>query len=61
MGGMSQHEPSSHMGQKDEWLTSLDIVRDLGEFDLDPCSPINRPWDTARRHLTIQDDGLSHE
>lgn len=61
MGGMSQHEPSSHMGQKDEWLTPPDIVRDLGEFDLDPCSPINRPWDTARRHLTIQDDGLSHE
>lgn len=28
-------------------------------FDLDPCSPIARPWDTAALHYTIEDDGLS--
>jgi len=44
---------------KDEWLTPPEIVRSLGIFDLDPCSPINRPWDTAKQHLTIEDDGLS--
>lgn len=43
---------------KDEWLTPPEIVKALGAFDLDPCSPVNRPWDTAKRHLTIQDDGL---
>jgi hypothetical protein len=42
----------------DEWLTPPEILRSLGEFDLDPCSPINRPWPTASRHFTIQDNGL---
>ena len=43
---------------KDEWLTPPSIIHALGEFDLDPCSPINRPWDTARKHYTINDNGL---
>ena len=43
---------------KDEWLTPPYIVKALGEFDLDPCSPIKRPWDTAKEHFTIEDDGL---
>ena len=46
---------------KDEWLTPPEIVRALGTFDLDPCSPVNRPWPTALRHLTVEDDGLMHE
>lgn len=46
---------------KDEWLTPPEIVRSLGDFDLDPCSPINRPWDTAKKHLTVIDDGLNQE
>lgn len=44
----------------DEWLTPPEILQALGSFDLDPCSPINRPWDTAKKHLTIQDNGLLH-
>lgn len=43
---------------KDEWLTPPEIVSALGKFDLDPCSPINRPWDTAINHFTINDNGL---
>lgn len=43
---------------KDEWLTPPEIVRALGAFDLDPCSPINRPWATAAKHFTINDNGL---
>lgn len=43
----------------DEWLTPPEIVRACGEFDLDPCAPIVRPWDTARQHFTVQDDGLA--
>lgn len=46
---------------KDEWLTPPEIIRSLGEFDLDPCSPIDRPWPTAKNHFTIQDDGLLQE
>lgn len=45
---------------KDEWLTPPYIVKALGNFDLDPCSPVNRPWPTARHHLTQLDDGLVH-
>ena len=57
--GMGGHH-SSKMG-KDEWLTPPGIIKSLGRFDLDPCSPINRPWDTAVNHYTIEDDGLSQE
>jgi hypothetical protein len=46
---------------KDEWLTPPEIIHSLGEFDLDPCSPIDRPWDTAKNHYNILDDGLSKE
>jgi len=48
-------------GRTDEWLTPPIILKALGEFDLDPCSPISRPWDTAKRHYTIEDDGLAQE
>lgn len=43
---------------KDEWLTPLWVIRGLGEFDLDPCAPMVRPWDMARKHYTIEDNGL---
>jgi hypothetical protein len=46
---------------KDEWLTPPSIIRSLGIFDLDPCSPINRPWETAKVHYTVNDDGLSKQ
>lgn len=46
---------------KDEWLTPKYIIDALGAFDLDPSSPINRPWDTATMHYTIEDDGLSQD
>jgi len=45
--------------RKDEWLTPPYIVKSLGEFDLDPCSPINRPWTTAKNHYTELDNGLT--
>jgi len=45
--------------QNDEWLTPPRIVTVLGPFDLDPCAPVKRPWATAGRHYTIQDNGLN--
>jgi hypothetical protein len=44
---------------KDEWLTPPEIIRALGEFDLDPCAPVERSWDMAKQHYTKLDDGLS--
>jgi hypothetical protein len=40
------------------WLTPPHILKALGEFDLDPCASLDRPWDTAKHHYTIEDDGL---
>lgn len=48
---MKQHQLP--VGKNDEWLTPPKIIDKLGEFDLDPCSPIFRPWDTANKHYTI--------
>ena len=44
---------------KDEWLTPPEILNALGDFDLDPCAPIVRPWDMAAKHYTIDDLGLT--
>ena len=42
----------------DVWLTPPYVLEALGEFDLDPCASVDRPWDTAKSHYTIEDDGL---
>lgn len=55
--GMGGHQSARML--KDEWLTPPEILQSLGTFDLDPCSPIARPWPTAANHYTIMDDGLS--
>ena len=49
------------LGKCDEWLTPRWILEPLGEFDLDPCASVVRPWDTARNCYTIEDDGLAQE
>ena len=46
---------------KVEWLTPPELVKQLGEFDLDPCSPIDAPFYHATNHYTIIDDDLSKE
>lgn len=34
-------------------------IEAIGPFDLDPCSPGDRrPWDTAAKHYSLEDDGL---
>ena len=35
---------------KNEWLTPPELLAKLGQFDLDPCAPVNRPWPTATHH-----------
>lgn len=47
------------IGKNDEWLTPQRILAPLGDFDLDPASPINRPWPTAKHHMTVKNDGLA--
>ena len=54
--GIGSHQ-SAKM-KKDEWLTPPEIIQSLGQFDLDPCAPILRPWNMAKEHFTIEDNGL---
>ncbi|WP_431018200.1 DNA N-6-adenine-methyltransferase [Burkholderia gladioli] len=56
---LSAHQ-SARM-KNDEWLTPPEWIRALGPFELDPCAPVVRPWDTARIHFTIEDNGLERE
>ncbi|MBG6211536.1 hypothetical protein IWQ49_006224 [Labrenzia sp. EL_126] len=56
MGGHQGARPTT-----DVWLTPpavLDAVGGAGSFDLDPCACEHRPWDTARRHFAVSDNGL---
>lgn len=50
MKGIGGHQSARAI--TDEWLTPPEIIHSLGEFDLDPCSPVNRPWDTAKTHYS---------
>lgn len=58
---MSMGGHQSAAALKDEWLTPPHILAALGEFDLDPCAPIVRPWPTAVWHYDINDNGLSQQ
>jgi hypothetical protein len=60
--GISGRE-KSYWGEKDEWLTPPEIVRALGDFDLDPCVPCRMahdgfPWRTAPTMMCRCKDGL---
>lgn len=46
---------------KTEWLTPPELLAALGPFDLDPCAPVNRPWDMAARHFTAEDDAFRQD
>jgi len=45
----------------DVWLTPPSLIEQLGEFDLDPCSPNNLPWKTAKSFYSLENNqcGLS--
>lgn len=55
---MGSHQSAAML--KDEWLTPPEIIKALGSFALDPCSPGDRrPWDTASIHYDIHVNGLA--
>ena len=41
-----------------EWLTPPDLVKKLGAFDLDPCTPLSPPFVHATTNYNIYDNGL---
>ena len=56
MTGIGSHQSARRLS--DDWLTPPWLLEQLGEFDLDPCCPPSMPWRTAKRMLTLDDDGL---
>jgi hypothetical protein len=58
-GAMGAHQSAAMAS--DVWLTPPFILDALGPFDLDPCAAVAQPWATAKRMLTVEDDGLAHE
>lgn len=57
MSGIGGHADQG--GGHDEWLTPPHILAALGEFDLDPCAPVKRPWNTAAKHYSFNENGLA--
>lgn len=55
--GMSSHQSAAM--ETDEWLTPPEIIRSLGDFDLDPCAPAKRPWEMAKKHYALPQNGLA--
>lgn len=55
---MDTRQQKNKSVSSDEWYTPQWIIERLGPFDLDPCSPMNRPFDTASVHVTKEQDGL---
>lgn len=54
---ISSHESTA--AKTTTWLTPPSILKALGPFDLDPCTPPKMPWRTAEMRYTEEDDGLS--
>lgn len=50
-----------HASEKssDVWLTPPDLIKLLGPFDLDPCTPPVMPWSTAKKMVSLPTDGLT--
>lgn len=59
IGGHHSNRPLT-----EDWLTPPSIIAALGgsgSFDLDPCASVGQPWPTARRMITIEENGLACE
>lgn len=49
-------DPQSHKGQTNTWLTPLQIISELGPFDLDPCGFTGH--NTAKKLIVLPENGL---
>jgi len=57
--GIGSHQSGKMLN--DEWLTPPSIIEALGNFDLDPCSPVDPPWKTAENNFSVIDNGLMQQ
>lgn len=57
--GMGGHQ--SAKAKSVDYMTPPEIIQALGTFDLDPATPVHRPWDTALHHFNRHHDGLKRD
>ena len=55
---LASKEKNPALREKMNGLPPPYILKALGDFDLDPCAPIDRPWPVAKKHYTYLDNGL---
>ena len=48
-------------GTTEEWYTPKEILDELGEFDLDPCAPVQPLWNIAKTMYNKHENGLAKE
>lgn len=53
---MKGHQPQA--SKNTSWITPRWITDELGDFDLDPCTPDEMPWEVAYKRFTVADNGL---
>lgn len=58
-GGIGSHH--SPQAATHDWITPRELLRTLGDFDLDPCQSMTQPWPCAARGYTVVDDGLQQQ
>lgn len=48
---------NTNTDNNETWLTPPALIKALGKFDLDPCTPADMPWRTADKMLSLERDG----
>ena len=56
MANRTQQNP---VVSSDEWYTPRWVIDELGPFDLDPCAPMQPPYEIAPLSFNQEQDGLS--
>lgn len=60
MSGIGSHTKPNR-GTTDSWITPPELIRALGDFDLDPCVCTPQPWECAKYGFSESQDGLKQE
>lgn len=55
---MSDFNTRLTTGSTNTWITPREVLRELGEFDLDPCAALRQPWPCAAESYNVLDNGL---
>lgn len=58
-GGMAGHESTRY--DSEDWVTPMELVAPLGQFDLDPCEATPQPWKFAKKGYKKADDGFKQD